>query len=43
MDNFDLRKYLTKNPLNEAYIPGAGWIKDFSYDRYVSCSLKITC
>ena len=42
MDNFDLRKFLAKNPLNEAYTPGSGWTQDFDYDDMLAQGLKVT-
>ena len=41
MNNFDLRKYLTKNPLTEAYTPGSGWTQDFDYDDMLAHGLKL--
>ena len=42
MDNFDYKKYLAKNPLTEAYIPGSGWTQDFDYDDMLAQGLKVT-
>jgi hypothetical protein len=42
MDNFDYKKYLSKNPLTEAYIPGEGWIEDFEYDDMLAHGLTLT-
>jgi len=41
MENFDLRKYLAKNPLTEAYTPGSGWTQDFDYDDMLAQGLKV--
>ena len=42
MDNFDYKKYLANNPLNEAYTPGSGWTQDFDYDDMLAQGLKVT-
>jgi hypothetical protein len=42
MDNFDFKKYLAKNPLNEAYTPGSGWTKDFDYDDMLAQGLEVS-
>jgi len=41
MDNFDYKKYLSKNPLTEAYTPGSGWTQDFDYDDMLAHGLKL--
>jgi len=41
MDNFDLKKYLSNNPLTEGYTPGSGWTADFSYDDMLAHGLKL--
>jgi len=41
MNNFDLKKYLAKNPLTEAYTPGSGWTQDFDYDDMLAQGLKV--
>ena len=42
MDNFDYKKYLSNNPLTEAYTPGEGWIEDFEYDDMLAHGLTLT-
>jgi hypothetical protein len=42
MDNFDYKKYLSKNPLTEAYTPGSGWTEDFEYDDMLAHGLTLT-
>jgi len=42
MDNFNFKKYLSKNPLTEAYTPGEGWTADFEYDDMMAHGLTLT-
>jgi len=42
MENFDYKKYLSNNPLTEAYVPGEGWIEDFEYDDMLAHGLTLT-
>ena len=42
MDNFDYKRYLSKNPLTEAYTPGSGWTEDFEYDDMMAHGLTLT-
>jgi hypothetical protein len=42
MDNFDYKKYLSNNPLTEAYTPGEGWTEDFEYDDMLAHGLTLT-
>jgi hypothetical protein len=42
MDNFDYKKYLSNNPLTEAYNPGSGWTEDFEYDDMLAHGLTLT-
>jgi hypothetical protein len=42
MKDFDYKKYLAENKLNEEkYTPGSGWTKDFDYDGMLNLALTL--